>query len=96
MNKSEIHNTIVHFFRKYDPERVSVFGSYARNEFNRDSDIDILVKFKKTRSLLQLVEMEIQLSDELGIKVDLITEGALKNELVKSDISKDLKVIYKG
>ena len=70
------------------------FGSYARNENREFSDIDILVKFKSTLSLLQLVHVERLISQQLGIKVDLITVGALKNQIVKDSIGKDLQIIY--
>ena len=73
---------------------IGVFGSYARNENHERSDIDILVKFKSTLSLLQLVHLERLLSQQLGIKVDLITVGAIKNQIVKDSIGKDLQIIY--
>ena len=73
---------------------IGIFGSYARNENHEASDIDILVKFKSTLSLLQLVHLERLISDELGIKVDLVTEGAIKNKIVKENISKDLQIIF--
>ncbi len=73
---------------------IGIFGSYARNENHEASDIDILVKFKSTLSLLQLVHLERLISDELGIKVDLVTEGAIKNKIVKENINKDLQIIF--
>ena len=74
---------------------IGIFGSYARNENHHDSDIDILVKFKSTLSLLQLVHIERMISQKLGIKVDLITEGAIKNKIVKESIKKDLQIIFR-
>ena len=73
---------------------IGVFGSYARNENNSKSDIDILVRFKSTLSLLQLVHVENLISQKLGIKVDLITEGAIKNKILKENIQQDLQIIY--
>jgi len=70
-----------------------VFGSYARGEQNANSDIDLLVKFKETPSLLQLIKIENELSKKLGLKVDLITEGAVKNKIIKAQIKQDLKII---
>jgi predicted nucleotidyltransferase len=54
------------------------------------SDIDILVEFKESPSLLTLIKLENDLSEILGIKVDLITTGALKNKRIKRSIKKDL------
>ena len=91
---SEITNIIISTLREYDPIRIGIFGSYARNENQQASDIDILVKFKSTLSLLQLVHVERLISQKLGIKADLVTEGAIKNKIVKENIEKDLQIIY--
>jgi len=91
---SEIKNIIINTLRAYDPEMIGVFGSYARNENTVKSDIDILVRFKSTLSLLQLVQVENQISQKLGIKVDLVTEGAVKNKILKDSIQHDLQIIY--
>jgi len=90
----EIKNIIINTLRAYDPEMIGVFGSYARNENTDESDIDILVRFKSTLSLLQLVHVENLMSQKLGIKVDLVTEGAVKNEILKESIQQDLQIIY--
>ena len=91
---TEVTNIIISELREYNPEMIGIFGSYARNENLQSSDIDILVKFKSTLSLLQLLHIERLLSQKLGIKVDLVTEGAVKNRIVKESINKDLQIIY--
>lgn len=91
---SDIKNIIIKSLQDYSPVMIGVFGSYARNENQESSDIDILVKFKSTLSLLQLVHLERLISQQLGIKVDLITVGAIKNKIVKDSIDKDLQIIY--
>jgi len=90
----EVTNIIINTLREYDPEMIGVFGSYARNEYTSSSDIDILVRFKSTLSLLQLIHIENLISQKLGIKVDLVTEGAIKNKILKESIRKDLQIIY--
>ena len=62
--------------------KVGIFGSFARGDNKKGSDIDILVEFKESPSLLTLIKLENDLSEILGIKVDLVTTGALKNTLV--------------
>lgn len=54
------------------------------------SDIDILVEFKGSPSLLTLIRLENELSEILSTKVDLVTIGALKNKRIKKSIEKDL------
>ena len=92
----EVQNIIVTYLKNYDPEFVGIFGSYARNQNIATSDIDILVSFKKTYSLLKLIHMEKEFPDKLGIKVDLVTVGSLKNEIIKNNIMNDLQTIYRA
>lgn len=67
--------------RNYHVQTLGIFGSYARNEQSRESDLDVLVTFSQIPSLLQFVSLENYLSDRLGIKVDLVMRTALKPHL---------------
>jgi len=78
----------------YHPLRVGIFGSYARGEQNHESDLDILIQFRDRISLLTLVQIEQDLSDELGIPIDLVTENSLRNPRLKQYIYNDLITIY--
>ena len=90
MNQSEIKNIILSHLKEFDPLKIGIFGSFARGDNKKGSDIDILVEFKESPTLLTLIKLENDLSDILGIKVDLITTGALKNKRIKKSIKKDL------
>ncbi|MCD6112464.1 MAG: nucleotidyltransferase family protein [Bacteroidales bacterium] len=92
----KINKTILSSLINYNPEMIGLFGSYSRNENKKESDIDIYVKFKESLSLLQLIRIENELSEKLGLKVDLVTEGAINNMRIKSSIEKDLKIIYRA
>ncbi|MBP7120825.1 MAG: nucleotidyltransferase family protein [Methanolinea sp.] len=65
---------------KYGIQSLELFGSYVRGEQKRGSDIDILVEFHPNRSLtlFTFVRLEQELSDLLGMKVDLVEKGSLK------------------
>jgi uncharacterized protein len=67
--------------RAYGVIRASVFGSWARGETGPASDVDILVQFEEGRSLLDLVGLEQDLSDELGMKADVVTFASLHPSL---------------
>ena len=86
--------TIVTYLDKYNPTRIGIFGSVARDEATSESDIDILVRFGEAISLLELVKIERELSAILGKKVDLVTEPALKNKKLRQYIYKDLQIIF--
>jgi predicted nucleotidyltransferase len=94
MDQNEINISIVKYLRPYNPERIGIFGSFARREETSESDIDILVKFKKTISLLDLARIHRELKQILGRDIDLVTESSIKNERLKRHIFKDLKVIF--
>ena len=90
MNQSEIKNIILSQLKEFDPLKIGIFGSFARGDNKKGSDIDILVEFKESPSLLTLIKLENDLSEILGVKVDLVTTGALKNKRIKKSIKKDL------
>jgi predicted nucleotidyltransferase len=90
MDQSEIKNIILSQLKEFDPLKIGIFGSFARGDNKKGSDIDILVEFKESPTLLTLIKLENDLSEILGIKVDLITTGALKNKRIKRSIKKDL------
>ena len=94
MNQLEVENIILNYLKNFNLLRVGIFGSFARKEHKPNSDIDILVKFKDAPSLLQLIKFENELSKKLGYKVDLITEGSVKNKRIKNQIKQDLQIIY--
>ncbi|MCW3138619.1 MAG: nucleotidyltransferase family protein [Methanophagales archaeon] len=67
-------------------------GSYARGEQKETSDLDVIVEFEKRKSLLELVGIEQELEDNLGIKIDLLTEDSISPYLIEK-IRKESKVI---
>ncbi len=68
---------------KYKVKEIGIFGSYVRGEAKKTSDVDILVEFEKTPSLLKFIELENYLSDTLGVKVDLVEKKGLKPRIGK-------------
>jgi predicted nucleotidyltransferase len=63
---------------RYKVRELGIFGSYVRQEQTEASDVDLLVEFSETPSLLKFVNLENYLSDNLGIKVDLVHKTGLK------------------
>lgn len=93
INKEKIIETIKEFLQKEGAKSVSIFGSFARDEEKLSNDIDIIVEFQETKSLLNLVRIERELSELLDIKVDLITKDSISPYL-KEIIDKEKKVLY--
>ncbi len=77
--------------RKYFVDKIGYFGSYSRNEQKEGSDIDILVSFKKPLGW-EFFDLQELLENELKLKVDLVSEKALKKQL-KEIILNNVKYI---
>ena len=73
----EIKEKVGHILRSAGVKRAAVFGSYARNEAQEKSDVDILVEFEGRKTLFDFIELEQKLEKELGRSVDLITYHSL-------------------
>jgi predicted nucleotidyltransferase len=91
-NNRELFEKISSFLKKEGAKKVAIFGSYARGEERPESDIDVLVEFSETKGLLTLVRIERELSEFLGVKVDLLTEESISPYLIEG-IKKEAKVI---
>ena len=77
---------------KYHVRTLEVFGSYVRGDESEQSDLDLLVTFDEVPSLFQFVALENFLSDELGVKVDLVMKDSLKPEIGKYILEEALAV----
>jgi uncharacterized protein len=89
----DIQKTIQAVLGKYPVKRASLFGSYARQEAHAESDIDILVEFSSTISLIEFVTIQLEFEDTFGKKVDLVEFSTLKPQL-KANILKEQIAIY--
>jgi uncharacterized protein len=77
---------------RYGVEKLEVFGSYVRNEQKINSDLDILVTFREDPSLLTFIAIENQLSDLLGVKVDLVMKDSLKPSIGRNILREAIPV----
>ena len=67
--------------RRYPLRSLGVFGSYARGEQRGDSDVDLLVELGDDMDLLAYAGLQQELSDALGLPVDLVEREALRPRL---------------
>lgn len=93
MDREEIFEKIARILKNQGARKIAVFGSYVRGEEKPGSDIDIIVEFAARKSLLELVRIERELSEVLGIKVDLLTEKSISPYLIDT-IRGEMEVIY--
>lgn len=70
--------------QKYRANIKGVFGSYARVEENKESDIDVLVEFKDNANLIDFVGLSLFLEEKLKCRVDVVPEDAIRKEIKPS------------
>ena len=84
---------LIDICRQNDVAMVGIFGSVARGEATQQSDLDLLVRFAKRKTLLGMIRLERELSAALGRKVDLVTEASI-SPYIRASIFLDLQVLY--
>lgn len=79
-------------------KKLELFGSYARDDYHQDSDIDFLVEFDLEQPNLfdrYLALME-SLEKIFRKNIDLTEVSSLKNAILLKAINKDRKVVYEA
>lgn len=79
--------------RKNGVIRAGIFGSVARGTARKRSDIDILIRFKGRKSLLDLVRLKHQLENKLKKKVDLVEYETIKPLVKKEILADEVKIL---
>jgi len=78
-----------------DIKSVAVFGSYVNGQAKEDSDVDVLVQFTEDAHIgfFEYVRIQRNLSQALGLKVDLVTREAL-SKYIKDQVLQEAEVVY--
>jgi predicted nucleotidyltransferase len=79
--------------RDHDVAQLLIFGSAARGEEHPDSDLDLIVAFRRPTGLLELVRFERQLGEFFGRSVDLVTEPGL-SPYIRDAVLASTAVLY--
>lgn len=89
-NQKRIKRAILPILRRYHISKAGIFGSYARGEEKKKSDIDILIPFEGKKSLFDLIELEMKLEKKTGKKVQVVTYKSLhpflKERILKEEV----------
>ncbi len=90
----KIKKKIVKILRKHKVARAGIFGSYARGENRKNSDIDILIEVRGRKfSLIDLISLEMELKKALKKKVDLLTYKGISPYLRDSILEEEVRII---
>ncbi|MCX6814991.1 MAG: nucleotidyltransferase family protein [Candidatus Aenigmarchaeota archaeon] len=91
-DNKEIRKKILPVLKRYGVKRAAIFGSFARGENKKGSDIDLLVEFRGEKSLLDLAGLKITLEGVLKREVDVLTYNSL-HPLLRDRILGEQEVI---
>jgi predicted nucleotidyltransferase len=88
---------IAELCKRYEVRELSVFGSATREDFNDESDIDLLVEFLPDANigLFEYEGLRLDLEDALGRRVDLVSKSGLK-PLIRDEILGSSEPLYAG
>ena len=84
---------ILPVLHRYGVRRAGVFGSYARADATSESDLDLLVDLPDGASLLDLVGLQLDLSEALGIEVDANTYNAIHPLLRERILADEIRIL---
>lgn len=97
----QIKQIVTPIAQKHNVRRLSIFGSYARNEANADSDVDICIDAPNMHGLFALGALYADLEDALGKEIDLVTERSLTqhsdsplHQRFAQNLRKDARIVY--
>lgn len=94
-SREELFAKTASFLAKRGAVKVAVFGSRVKGEAGPGSDLDVLVKFPENMqiTLLDRAKLQVELSEMLGMEVDLLGEKELRS-YIADQVKKEAKVIY--
>ncbi len=91
---NRIKKIIVPILKKNGVARAGIFGSYARGEQKKRSDLDLLIKFKgKDKSLLDFIGLKQELEEKIKRNVDLVEYSVIRPILKERILNEEVRVI---
>ena len=90
---SETKEKIISILKRYGVKKAAFFGSFARGEMKKNSDIDILVEFEGEKSLLDLAGLKIELEALLKREVDIVEHPTIHPLLREKVLKEQLPIL---
>jgi len=91
--KDKIKEIVVPILKKHNVKRASLFGSIVRDDYTEGSDIDILVELQEDTSLLDFIDIKLEIEDATNKKVDLVEYDMIKPALRKYILSEQEAIL---
>ena len=90
---AQLKKSVMPVARRFGLKKVAVFGSAARGEMKKRSDIDLLLDVPPGTTLLDLVAMRSDFRERFGHPVDVVTYDAL-HPLMRDEVLQEQKILY--
>ena len=89
----QIAKVAVPILKKNGVTKAGIFGSYARGEAKKRSDVDLLVKTRKGMGLLKFAGIKVKLEEKLKKKVDLVEYKTIKPLIKKEILADEIRIL---
>src|SRR3989344_7147900 len=89
----EIKTKIIPVLKEYNVTKAGIFGSYARGEQKKNSDVDILVKTGDEMGLLEFIGLKLMLQRVVKRKVDLVEYETIRKELRETILNDEIRIL---
>lgn len=90
---NKIIKEIVKVLKKNHVKKAAIFGSFARGDATKKSDVDLLVEFKGKKSLFDLANLKIELEDSIGRHFDIVTYKSLHPYIKDQILSEQIPIL---
>ena len=97
MNKKQelesIKKKLIPILKRNKITKAGIFGSYARGEQNKKSDIDILVEIDRDVGLIEFIKLKIAIQELLRKRVDLVEYNTIRPEIRENIIKDEISIL---
>lgn len=95
MSKSieKIKEKIIPVLKEHNVTKAGIFGSYARGDEKKTSDVDILIEMNDGKGLMSIIGLKLLLEKKLRRKVDLVEYSLIRKELKKRILNEEIPII---
>ena len=87
-----IKKKMIPVLKNFNVKKAGIFGSYARGEQKRNSDIDLLIEINNGADLFDLIRLKANLEKETKKRVDLVEYNLIRKELKKKILNEEIPI----
>ena len=84
---------IMDILNKYPVSKAAIFGSFARGEENKNSDIDILIETSRPVSMFVILKIEKELGQITNRKIDIVEYSAIKQSIKQRILNEAIPIL---